>query len=419
MAIAALITSIVAALAASVSSYVTLAAKERAASVRTFRETREYLKQNRGQLVEQTLVYHAAVRHEQKIPLLSLPGWIQSSPTPLREIEFTLIRREPSRDALLKAARQTVKYWPRSEAGARLQKFSDAITAYDKPSLWQNKRSYRLLEVNPGTGPVEQPISLTFSLGYYFDLIDTSEVLGFETASRLARGQSLNWAKSYRAWLADPFALDKRCVVPGINVLTVRQSSKGAHFFLHDRRADNVALSANAIHVTPAIEFQPADLTPNYRLDQDIWRTIYTGYLREFLGITESGSADSVSADPAYAALEDARGSGAITTWFLGIGLDPLTWKPEVLLACIFQEEAFDDIFASMVHRNPQGPLLHSRIGAPSVSGLPFSREAVSKYADDPGTLPAGRACLALAWQSRRSLAVTESSNVTESQRGA
>jgi hypothetical protein len=408
--IAALVTSIVAALAAAVSSYVTFAARKRAAGVRAFREIREYLKQNRAQLVEQTLAYHAAMRHEQKIPLLSLPGWVQSSPTPLGEIELTLLRRQPNKEALLEAIRRTAKYWPRTEAGARLQKYSDAITAYDRPSLWQNRRSYRLLEVNPNTGPIEQPPSLIFSLDYYFDLIDTSEVLGFEAASRLARGRSLNWSRSYRAWLADPFALSRRCVVPGINVLTVRQSSKGAHFFLHDRRADNVALSMNAIHVTPAIEFQPSgELTASYQLDLDMWHTISTGYLREFLGITESGGTHGVAADPAYAVLEDARASGSVTSWFLGIGLDPLTWKPEILVACIFYEEAFDTIFASMVQRNLQGPLLHSRIGSPSVSGLPFSREAVSMYANDPGTLPAGRACLALAWQSRKLLAITES----------
>jgi hypothetical protein len=408
--IATLIMSGVATVAAAVSCYVTLAARGRAASARRFRETREYLKQHRGHLVEQALAHHGALRHEQKIPLLSLPGWIQSSPTPLVEIELILPRRMPYGDALSEATHKTARYWPRSESGAKLRKYSDAITAYDKPSLWKNRRSYRLLEVNPSAGPIEQPISLTFSLGYYFDLIDTSEVLGFEAALRLAKGRPLNWASSYRTWLSDPFALGKRCVIPGINVLTIRQSVKGAHYFLHDRRGSDVALSMNAIHVTPAIEFQPSSsLTPDYGVNRDIWHTVYTGYLREFLGITESGDARDVSTDPSYAALEDARRNGTCTSWFLGIGLDPLTWKPEVLLACIFQEEAFDAIFSSMVQRNPQGPLLHSRIGAPSVSGLPFSRDAVSKYADDPGTLPAGRACLALTWQSRKFLGITES----------
>jgi hypothetical protein len=268
------------------------------------------------------------------------------------------------------------------------------------------------MEVNSGTGPIEQPLSLTFSLGDYFDLIDTSEVLGFESASRLAKGRVLEWAKSYRAWLADPFALDKRCLIPGLNTLTVRQSSNGAHFFLHDRRAENVALSMNAIHVSPAIEFQPSsDLTPSYGADLNIWRTLSTGYVREFLGVTDSGSARDLASDPAYMALEDARKNGSVTPWFLGIGLDPLTWKAEILLACVFSEETFDSIFSSMIQRNPQGPLLHSRSGAPSLSGLPFSRETVSTYANDRGTLPAGRACLTLAWQARKLLNITESKN--------
>jgi hypothetical protein len=408
--VAGLIISIFAALAAGASSYVTLAARERAASVRKFREIREFLKRNRGQLVQQALAYHAAMRHKQDLPLLSLPGWLQSSPAPLGEIELTLSRRSQNGDVLLEAIHQTARYWPRSEAGAKLQRYSDAISAYDKPSLWQNRRSYRLLEVNPSAGPIEQPPSLTFSLDYYFDMIDTSEVLGFEAAMRLAKGRPLAGARSYRSWLADPFRLDKRCVIPGINVLTVRQSLKGAHFFLHDRRGENVALSMNAIHVTPAIEFQPGgDLTPSHKMELDIWHAVSIGYLREFLGVTESRDPHSVTADPTYTALEDARRSGSVVPWFLGIGLDPLTWKPEILVACIFLEDVFDAIFTSMVHSNPQGPLLHSRTGAPSVSGLPFSRETVSTFANDPGTLPAGRACLALAWQSRKSLSITES----------
>lgn len=410
MEIAALIISAVAALAAAISSSITLTARNRVARVRIFREIREYLKQKRAELVELTLAYHARLHYEKKVPLLSLPGWIQSSPTPLGEIELTLSRRQPNADTILEATRRTAKYWPRSEAGASFQRYSEAIAAYDKPSLWRNKRSYRLLEVNPGMGPIDQPLSLTFSMGYYFDLIDTSEVLGYEAASRLARGRPLDWAKSYRSWLADPFALDRRCVIPGLNTITVRQSSNGAHFFLHDRRAENVALSMNAIHVSPAIEFQPSiDLTPSYEADLDIWRTVTTGYVREFLGVTDSGSTRGVAADPAYIALEEARRDGAVTPWFLGIGLDPLTWKAEILLACVFSEEVFDAIFATMIQHNPQGPLLHSRSGAPSVSGLPFSRETVSTYANDPGTLPAGRACLTLAWQSRKLLAITES----------
>ena len=410
MEIAALITSVVAALAAAISSYITLAARSRIAHVGIFREIREYLKQNRAELVNVALEYHARLHNEKKVPLLSLPGWIQSSPTPLDEIKLTLSRRQPNADAILEATRQTAKYWPRSEAGAGIQKYSEAIAAYDKPSLWRNKHSYRLLEINPGTGPIDQPLSLTFSMGNYFDLIDTSEVLGFEAASRLVRGRSFDWARSYRSWLADPFALDQRCLIPGLNTLTVRQSSSGAHFFLHDRRAENVALSMNAIHVSPAIEFQPSvDLTPSYEADLDIWRTIMTGYVREFLGVTDAGNAGSIAADPAYIALNEAYRNGTIKLWFLGIGLDPLSWKAEIILACIFPEEVFDAIFATMIQHNPQGPLLHSRSGAPSISGLPFSRETVSTYASDPGTLPAGRACLTLAWKSREVLAITES----------
>jgi hypothetical protein len=40
---------------------------------------------------------------------------------------------------------------------------------------------------------------------------------------------------------------------------------------------------------------------------------------------------------------------GKIKVFFLGVGLDPLSWKPEILTACIFEGRTFDKIFKGMV----------------------------------------------------------------------
>jgi hypothetical protein len=38
--------------------------------------------------------------------------------------------------------------------------------------------------------------------------------------------------------------------------------------------------------------------------------------------------------------------------------------------------------------------------------GLPFTEDVVAQYRDSPATLPAARACLALAWRHRRMLGI-------------
>ncbi|MGW3419716.1 hypothetical protein [Streptomyces phaeochromogenes] len=71
---------------------------------------------------------------------------------------------------------------------------------------------------------------------------------------------------------------------------------------------------------------------------------------------------------------EQALREGRVRVRFPGIGLDPLVWKPEILLVCVWDAEAFERIFTSMGQRNEEGVL---------------------GYASHKDTLPSGRACLA------------------------
>jgi hypothetical protein len=109
------------------------------------------------------------------------------------------------------------------------------------------------------------------------------------------------------------------------------------------------------------------------------------------------------------------RGGGA-KAHYLGLGLYPLTWKPEILLVSVFEAELFDRLFANMVEEMIEGRLVvttrlkHSRYafrGKKGIyEGLPFNAETVGRYAADPTTLPAARGCLTLAWRHRRFLGI-------------
>jgi hypothetical protein len=105
------------------------------------------------------------------------------------------------------------------------------------------------------------------------------------------------------------------------------------------------------------------------------------------------------------------RKDAGLRAWFLGVGLYPLTWKPEVLVVCVFDEEAFDAAFPSMVTENDEGRLFVGRARGKKggqYQGLEFNEAEVQRYRDSDLTLPAARACLELAWRWRAQLGIPD-----------
>ncbi|MDT0469409.1 hypothetical protein [Streptomyces gibsoniae] len=390
-----------------------IASREESAAL--FEQIRRHLKAHRLELSAACTARQSAHRVDGELPLLTRPGWIPDQPLDLDAVRMTL--REARADEHLDAAReQLVPYWPRS-SGTRLESYCAAIEALDRPTIWFNGPSYRLLEARtpreagpdgPGTG-----LDLTFTLGHYFDGLDTTEALGYEEALHQLRRGPEPLKGRYRRWLADPFVLNRRAALPGVNVLTVRAGDDGTYFFLHRRGTASVAVAMNTTHVAPAGEFQPhADVLPVWGTDLDLWRTIMREYAEEFLGVPDAaGSGGRIidySRDAPYASFERARCDGAVRVRFLGLGLDPLTWKPEICVLCVWDAAIFDRTFADMQQRNDEGVLVVGTRAEEGYRGIPFTADNVLGYARHDQTLPAGRACLTLAWRWRGELGLAD-----------
>ncbi|MFI5814070.1 hypothetical protein ACIA7S_24355 [Streptomyces sp. NPDC051643] len=71
---------------------------------------------------------------------------------------------------------------------------------------------------------------------------------------------------------------------------------------------------------------------------------------------------------------------------------------------CVWDAAAFDEIFAGMGEHNEEGVLVVGARAGDGYRGVPFTAENVLGYAGHPTTLPAGRACLTLAWRWRHEL---------------
>jgi hypothetical protein len=401
----ALVAAVVGVAAAIFSAYLAIAPQalaRREAGTDRFRRVRNHLVNRVPALLASAEAAQLRFRFDRELPLLTRPGWVSDRPLPLDAVALSLRGARP--DESIEAARDKAqRYWP-SRPGGRITSYSTAIQEFARPALWFNGLSYRLMEIHVLPTDPTPRLELQFSEACYFDGLDTSEPLAYETALRHMFGRHNPMNGPYRRWLADPFDLSRRCAIPGVNVLTLRFSRDTASFFLHIRDPTHVA-SMNTTHVIPAGEFQPhANVLTIVRKDLDLWRAIVREYAEEFLGVPDAagggGGIIDFDRDEPYVHLSQARRRGQVSVFFLGIGLDPLAWKPEICVACVWVAETFDRIFCSMISHNDEGELV---VGQQN-RGLEFTADNVLRYAAHPGTDPAAAACLRLAWRWRSEL---------------
>ena len=383
---------------------------------KNFIEAREYLKINRGALAEAAIDAQSEFQWDAHVPLLTRPGWIPSQPLSLDEVSVQL--REPSQEevaALVQGRSRLLDYWPQGCDGRRLSRYSQAIIEYDKSARMEDRPSYRLIGVHVGS--ISSPrYELTLTEASYFDGVDTGESLAHETAFRKFSEHEAPAGGPYRSWLADPFRLGIRAAMPGINTLTIRLSKGQPSIYMH-KRGFNAGVSMGVLHVAPAGEFQPQTADPTiWASDLSILKNIIREYAEEFLGVDEATGSGGITIDyqkdHPYSEFFRAIHSGKMKVFYLGMGLDPVSWKPEILTACVFEQGTFDRIFRDMVtdkiDEGTGGILLvgkdrsGGRISGRRFGGLPLYAESTKAFSDLKKTLPAGVACLELVrrWES-------------------
>ncbi|MDF9810771.1 hypothetical protein [Streptomyces sp. SPB162] len=376
--------------------------------VEEFVRIRKFISDRAPELIQRSIEEQAVHRADAGVPLLTKEGWIPPGPLPLSDVRLRF--QASVQDDHAQARTQCARYWP-EVAGKALPTYSDAVSHYQAPGHFFNGKSFRLLEVDPS------PL-LTFTEGSYFDAFDTCEPLGFEAAKRFEESEGRSVLGLYRRWLADPFDLSKRCCVPGVNTLTIRRAKRDISFYLH--RRTGVATAGGTVHVVPAGEFQPSTDKASMISDEfDLRSTIIREYAEEFLG--EADVQDPAEHDPRlhpdeYHYLKEVVLGGGARLHYLGIGLYPLTWKPEILVVSVFDDKVFDKVFAGMVESMFEGELLVTERLRKSLyalrgkkgpyQGLSFTEDVVCQYRDSSATLPAARACLALAWRHREALGI-------------
>jgi hypothetical protein len=382
----------------------------RSATIDEFVATRQYLKEHIRQLVGAGLITHRRFCDDPSLPMLTQPGWILERPVHLSTAILHRVEPTPSvsTDDAVKLLR---RYWPLRANGERMESYHEAFAAYDRPSGWFNGASYRMLRVIPVAGTLE----MTFTDTWYWENIDTTESLLYEAASVHARSGRQSVTGPYRRFLGSPFDFARRCATPGIDAITIRMEGNRGTFYVIRRDASKVVSAANATGIVPAGEFQPSDDSlAAKKADFDLWRSIMREYVEEFLDLDDArvrlGTPINFIERPTYSLLSSAYSSRKIKPYLLGVGLDPVNWKPTILTVCVFPAKLFDKLFSGMVPSNHEGllelPVRQRHPGSP-LEGWPFDEETVFAYANDAGVLPAARAGLMLAWRHRKMLGIS------------
>lgn len=377
-----------------------------------FREVRAWM----GELGSERKIVAAA--HREHADLLAAapmhlfiadPAWVLPEPIDLDRLSVEVVDETDSPPVNEERYAPLRRYWPLGSDDRPVGRYHEAVTqSGSAPRIWFNAPSYRLL----GAGRrADGGFALRVGGTTYWDGYDSWAALQFEAAHQLRKAGSTSPDGPYRRSLGTPFELTNRECAIGISVLTVCLTRKGPRFYLQRRAAGRVATMGGMAGLIPAGEFQPSSAAhAALRSDADIWRCVMREFAEEFFGREDLNARAAMvdyERESPFRELDRARMHGWVRPYLLDFGFDPVSWKAGLRLVCIFDEDAYLDIFRGMLPEGEEGQLeltsLH-RIDDEPLEGMPLDEATVARYLKDPTITEAARFCIGMTWRHRESL---------------
>lgn len=371
-----------------------------------WRATRKLLNQRRDQLAADAERLYPDVPRVEGTRLLCRPEWLSARPVGLDEVQLRWAEPAPL-PAISGASPASVHLRPRTADGQRYLTYADAMAALDRPAVFENRPTYRLLGASLSGHAGDARLDLT--RGRYFDSMSVAEALAHELAAALPddRAQAGMDSLPFRAAAGAPCDLSRRPVSVAISTLTLRRSADGgASFLLHWRDPAKVTHAGGLYQVIPVGIFQPVAEGPeSERADLSLWRGMVREFSEELLGAPEDYSSDggpfNYDGWDFYRRLTVARDAGKLRVWCLGLGVDPLTFVADILTVAVFDSELFDTTFSGVVVDNAEGRVVASE----GKTGFSFTEQTVCEMIGGAEPMQAaGAAGLKLAWNHRTML---------------
>ena len=352
------------------------------AALGRFRDRKKELRGAQVDLGERALKAAPSKWRGSDLPVLSHPSWLFSEPRPLEAVRIEFL--DASKTEVQRAEWKVLKGLSLSGPVS----YSEAICLANPNTAYFNGTVYRPREVVN----VDAGVTIKFEVGKYFDYLDSGEVLAYEATSN--RGLA-----KLRSRYRDPFDLSNRATSLGILTLTVVRRGAGATFLMH-RRSGSFVVGDALYHVVPAGEFAPSDISvAAVRNDFTLWRNIMREFAEELLGEEDAqghgGKKIDYEGTEPYKSLTAALLAGSLSVKTLGLVLDPLTLKPELLTVAVFDGVVFDRIFRNMVSKTTEGTI---------IPDIVFGEAEVKDYTSNRAVRLGARALLHLAWTHRSEL---------------
>lgn len=150
--------------------------------------------------------------------VLTRPEWMPSAPVEVGDIDLYWCTEQPAKPAITGGIEQTESVRPLTADGTRYGRYSRALGDLARPRLFDNRVSYRLLNVEwTGTGG-----NLGFGYTSYFNNLDVCEAAAHEFTEAWLNARRKRPSLAHlplRRYIADPFDLTARPVLPSINTL--------------------------------------------------------------------------------------------------------------------------------------------------------------------------------------------------------
>lgn len=279
-----------------------------------------------------------------------------------------------------------------------------------------NGLTYRVLDIER-RGP---GLHFRFGNSTYFEYINTCEARALELArADLRNGSEIgNESLPIRVSPSDVFSFLGRATFPGVNCLTILKNyeepntiTDAAHdVYLVHYRDDTVLEAQNCVHVVPAGGHQPLSDDLGDPNSTQIWKTAAREFLEELRGYKELDEHDEskygiLEARPEFKTLfiPSPDGERIAKIFLLGVGIDPVTTKVEVLIAIVMDwRAARAQIDKLELIPNYEGKVKRIRF-LPSIAERKeqLQKEAMgfihAPWGASLPALPAGAACFQLA----------------------
>ena len=363
---------------------------------------RSYLREHRYALAVDAAGDYPAGSRVDGTPLLAAPEWQPAEPVPLHDVELEFIPRPrpaaagagPGPGPGTALAESVAPLLPERLDGTRYQSYSDALRDLAAPAVFENRRTYRLIEADLGKG------RLAFTRGRYFDGVDTGEAAAHEYAASRLGARDEPRPAGLRAQIADPCDLGRRPANLAISTLTIRfEAATGrASFLLHWRDPAKGGHAGGMYQVIPVGIFQPSGgACWHEREDFSLWRCMLREFDEELRGTPEEYGAGPVDYDswPFARHMAAALDRGQIRVWCLGLGVDPLTYAADLLTVAVIDSHVFDELFSLEPRGNAEGSVLAAR---------EFAADVIDRTVTGEPVQAAGAAVLRLAWRHREVL---------------